>query len=73
LVERIVGIRETEDGTTISAATVAEVDAAIEDALDDESLQALNQQTVQEMMGPDWQPPANTHNSGSVLGPTIPS
>lgn len=76
LVERVVGIKETADGATIEGvSTVAELDTAIEAALSEESIKAFNKESVKEMMGPDWKPPANgkQNNSDPVLGPVIPS
>src|SRR5690606_10650346 len=76
LVERMVGIKETADGATIDGvSTVAELDTAIKAVLEEESIKEFNKETVKEMMGPDWKPPANgkQNSSDPVLGPVIPS
>lgn len=75
LVLRMVGIKETDDGISIDGiSTVAEADKALESALADEDLKAFNKESVKEMMGPDYVPPADRKNkSEPVLGPVIPS
>lgn len=76
LVERMVGIKETDDGATVDGvSSVAELDAKLKEALDDKGIQAFNKDSLKEMMGPDWKPPANgqQNNQDGVLGPVIPS
>lgn len=74
LVERMVGIKETDDSASIEGVTtVAELDAAIKSVIEDESIKAFNKEAVAEMMGPDWKPPANRQNDADpAMGTPIP-
>lgn len=74
LVERMVGIREQENGAVINVSTVAEVDAVVKSVLEDEAVKEFNVDTLKEMMGPNINPPLGDKTSGkkSVLGDVIP-
>lgn len=69
LVERTVGIQEMDDGLRIEgAATMEQVDEAIEAALADEDMQALNKEAFAEMFGPKHTPPAHNRNKDNDGG-----
>ena len=73
-VERMVGIKETDDSASIEGvSTVADLDKVIEGVLADESIQAFNKEAVAEMMGPNWQPSAfQQKDAQPTMGTPIP-